>query len=189
MIEIQRKWAMCHDVWFDEPWSAQGGDLILFYHWTEPVNPSAQAEVYSLEVDLAEPENAIFGRFTSSTRNQVNRARKEGIVFDSWTAPPAGIIDEFFAFFAAFERERGLEGVAGNSEWMRRYAAQDGILLTRVSDPGGKPLVWHSYYRSAQWVRQLQSISLFSASQEKEERNAVGRANRFLHWMDMLECR
>lgn len=189
MIEIQRKWALCHDVWFDEPWSDQGGDLILFYHWSEPVNRSAQTEVHSLEIDLREPENAIFGRFTSSTRNQVNRAKREGVVFEAWPAPPAAIIEEFFSFFRQFERERGLGGEVANSGWLHRYAAQDAILLTRASDAGGKPLVWHSYYRSAQWVRQLQSISFFSSSQEKEERNAVARANRFLHWMDMLECR
>lgn len=189
MIEIQRKWALCHDVWFDEPWSPTGGDLILFYHWKEPVNRSAQAEVHSLEIGLTEEESSIFGRFTSSTRNQVNRAKKEGVVFESWTAPPAGIIDEFFSFFTQFTRERGLEETATDSEWLRRYAAQDGILLTRASDASGKTLVWHSYYRNPQWVRQLQSVSFFSSNQEKEERNAVARANRFLHWMDMLECR
>ncbi len=189
MIEIQRKWAICHDVWFDEPWSRQGCDLILFYHWSRPENRSAQAEVHSLELDLTKPEEAIFAGFTSSTRNQVNRARKEEVIFDSWTAPPAGIIDEFFSFFAEFTRERGLEETAANANWLRRYAAQQGILLTRASDADRKPLVWHSYYRNAEWVRQLQSVSFFSSSQEKEQRNAVARANRFLHWMDMLECR
>lgn len=189
MIEIQRKWALCKDVWFDEPWSPKGSDLILFYHWKEPVNRSAQAEVHSLQIDLTEEESAIFGRFSSSTRNQVNRAKKEGVVFESWTEPPGRIIDEFFSFFGEFERERGLGGGSANSEWLRGYAAQGGILLTRASDPGGKMLVWHSYYRNQQWVRQLQSVSFFSSSQEKDERNAVARANRFLHWMDMLECR
>jgi hypothetical protein len=189
MIKIQRKWAICHDVWFDETWSAEGGDLILFYHWTEPVNPSAQAEVHSLEINLTQPEDAIFKGFTASTRNQINRATKEGVVFDSWTAPPEGIIDEFFSFFRDFTRERGLEESGTGAEWMRRYAAQEGILLTRASSADGKTLVWHSYYRNARWVRQLQSISFFSGSDDKEQRNAVARANRFLHWMDMLECR
>jgi lipid II:glycine glycyltransferase (peptidoglycan interpeptide bridge formation enzyme) len=162
----------------------------MFYHWSLPVDPLAQAEVHSLELDLTKPEEAIFAGFTSSTRNQVNRAKKEGVIFDAWTAPPGEMIDEFFSFFAEFTRERGLEETATNSDWLRRYAAQDGILLTRASDPGtGKPLVWHSYYRNPQWVRQLQSVSFFSSSQEKEQRNAVARANRFLHWMDILECR
>jgi hypothetical protein len=189
MIKIQRKWAVCHDVWFDEPWSAEGADLILFYHWSEPVNAAAQAEVHSLEIDLTRPEAAIVAGFTSSTRNQINRATKEGVVFSSWTDPPPEVVDEFFAFFAQFTRERGLEESAVNSAWMRQYAAQGGILLTRAASPDGTVLVWHSYYRNAQWVRQLQSVSFFSNSEDKERRNAVARANRFLHWMDMLECR
>lgn len=189
MIAIKRKWAMCHDVWFDEPWSANRADLILFYHWSQPLNPSAQSEVQSLEIDLSQPETAISAGFTSSTRNQINRATREGVAFHAWTDPPAEIIDEFFSFFSQFTRERGLDESATSAQWMRRYAAQNGILLTRASASDGRALVWHSYYRNAQSVRQLQSISFFSSSEDKELRNAVARANRFLHWMDMIECR
>lgn len=189
MIKIRRKWAICHDLWFDEPRSSEDADLLLFYHWSQPVNPSAAADVYSLEIDLTQSEADILKGFTSSTRNQINRAAKDGLGFESWKNPPAEIIQQFSAFYAEFARERHLDSGALSTDWMERYAEQDAILLTRAVAPDQKVLVWHSYYRNPQWVRQLQSISLFSGSDDKDLRNAVGRANRYLHWMDILECR
>lgn len=189
MIKVRRKWAVCHDLWFDEPRSSDGADLVLFYHWSQPVNPAAARDVYSLQIDLTQSEAEILKGFTSSTRNQINRAVKDGFRFEVWTNPAPEIIREFFAFYAEFTRERGLGDEAVHAEWMTDYAEQGGILLTRGCDSDGRVLVWHSYYRNAQWVRQLQSISMFAGSDDKELRNAVGRANRYLHWMDILECR
>ncbi len=189
MIKIRRKWTVCQDLWFDEPRPSEEADLVLFYHWSNPVNPSAATDVFSLEIDLTQSEAEILKGFTSSTRNQINRAAKDAVRFEAWTNPSVEIIREFFAFYAEFTRERGLGDEALNAEWMSHYAEQGGILLTRASAPDGKVLVWHSYYRNPQWVRQLQSISLFAGSDDKDLRNAVGRANRYLHWMDILECR
>ena len=184
MIEIDRKFIRCREVWFDEPWSPAGADLILFYHWNEPMNPAAALTVHSLEIDLAAPEANIWKNFTASTRNQINRASKEETRFQCWTNPGPDVISQFFDFFRQFTHERGLG--EGDPEWMRVYSAQKALTLTCASTSDRKTLVWHSYYRGLEWVRQLQSVSLFAAQEDKETRNATARANRFLHWKDML---
>ena len=149
------------------------------------MNPVESAPVSSLEIELTSPESSIWKGFTASTRNQVNRAIREGMVFQCWSQPDKAVIDEFFSFHRQFATERGFGTV--DPEWMREYSAQHALTLTRASTSAGKVLVWHSYYRNQRWVCQIQSVSLFASQEHKESRNATARANRFLHWMDILE--
>ena len=116
MIEIRRKLIVRREVWFDEPWKDAGADLIVFYHWSEALNPRAAQEVHSLEIDLTRDESAIWKGFTATTRNLINRGTKEGLSFQSWTAPPPPVVDEFFAFRRQFAAERGMS--SADPAWM-----------------------------------------------------------------------
>ncbi len=185
MIEIRRKLIVRREVWFDEPWKDAGADLIVFYHWSQPLNPKAAQEVHSLEIDLTRDESAIWKGFTATARNLINRGTKESLSFQAWTVPPPAVVDEFFAFRKQFAAERGMS--AADPSWMYAYAAQGALILTRACAPDGKPLVWHSYSRAPGWVRLLHSVSLNDSN--AEERKWIGWANRYLHWMDLLECR
>ncbi len=185
MIDIRRKWILRREVWFDERWERDGADLFVFYHCSQALNPFAARDVHSLEIDLAQDQSCIWKGFTATTRNLINRGLREGLGFQAWADPPRNVIDEFFDFRRRFALERGLN--AADPVWMYAYAAQGALILTLACDPAGKPLVWHSYSRVPGWVRLLHSVSL-PAETDPEERKRVGWANRFLHWMDMVEC-
>jgi len=187
MIERHRKSILFREVWFDEPWSPDGADVVLFYHWSKPVQPDKYHDVYSLEIDLGQTDEEIWHGFTGSTRNQINRGTKEGLQFTAWEHPSRETVEEFGAFYGQFSTQRGWE--AATPDWMLEYAAQNALVLTRASAADGRVLVWHSYYRDKLWVRQLQSVSFYATQDDKQERNLVARANRYLHWMDMQECR
>lgn len=183
MVNVHRKTMLFREVWFNEPWSPQGADVVLFYHWDEPMNPAACKEVHSLEIDLRSAESDIWSGFTASTRNQINRAGREGIRQEIWLQPDSAIVDQFFDFFRMFRAERSLG--TGDPLWMHDYARQGALALTRAVDAADECLVWHSYFRNASWVRQLQSVSLFANADDKEKRNKIARANRYLHWADL----
>lgn len=174
------------EVWFDEKWEPGGADLLVFYHRSEILNPEASADVHSLEIDLTQDEAALWKGIAPRTRTQINRAAKEGITVQSWTAPTREIINEFFSFLRQFAFERDMNPSC--PVWMHAYAEQGALILSRACEPDGRPLVWHSYSRTPGWVRQLHSVS-FAAEAEHEERRHISWANRYLHWMDMLECR
>jgi hypothetical protein len=183
MIEIRRRMVVRRDVWFDEPWAEDGADLVVFYHWSGAVNPAAALEVHSLEIDLRQPIAEIWKGVAPTARNLIQRAEKEGISVQMWANPGKETIDEFFEAHRRFAQERGL-----NSEdpiWMQTYCAQNALLLTRASTADGKPLVWHSYSKGKDWARLLHSISIEG---DPSQRKAIGWANRYLHWMDLLEC-
>jgi hypothetical protein len=187
MVDIRRKSIVCREVWFDEAWSPEGADIVLYYHWSHPVNSEQNSLVSSLEIDLLSEESNIWKGFSASTKNQINRAIREEVGFQIWRNPDASVIDDFFEFNRQFTQERGF-GVT-DPEWMRTYSEQGALTLTRATAPSGQALVWHSYYSSKDWVRQMQSVSLFAQQDDKDLRNAIGRANRFLHWKDMQEFR
>ncbi len=160
---------------------------MLFYHWSEAVNPDACQEVHSLEIDLSKPESELWSGFTSTTRNEVNRAKKEGIEHQIWLQPDSAVLEEFVSFYREFAGERGLG--SDDPVWMQDYALQGALALTRAHGPDGATLVWHSYFRGGGWVRLLQSASFFAVTGDKELRKRVGRANRYLHWVDLTQFR
>ena len=51
------------------------------------VGPYPSSSVHSLEIDLDVPDSNIWGRFSASTRNQINRAMREGMIFQFWLQP------------------------------------------------------------------------------------------------------
>ena len=107
------------------------------------------------------------------------------MIFQFWLQPDRIVLDEFFSFHRQFMGERGFGTAAPH--WMLGYNAQGALTLTRASTPDGKTLVWHSYYRNPIWARQLHSVSLFASQEDKELRNTIARANRFLHWIDIQQ--
>jgi hypothetical protein len=186
VIELRRKALLRRELWFDEPWDKKGADLLVFYHWKDPVNASAFSEVHSLEIDLTRDSADIFAGFESSTRNQINRAARDGIVFKCWPKPPGEVVDKFFSALRAFTAERNLG--AGEPVWMRDYAAQNALLLTQAVSADTEPLTWHSYARVGTTVRQLHSVSA-PAGPSPGQKQLAGVSNRYLYWMDILECR
>jgi hypothetical protein len=188
MVQIRRKTLLLCELWFDEPWSVQGADVLLFYNWSQAVAGAESTEVNSLALELAAAKEEIWSGFSSSTRNQINRATREGVRHRIVSEPALRDIDEFFAFYKRFATERHLGG-EDHPLWMREYAQQGALVLTNARVENEPPLVWHTYYCKAPWVRQLHSVSLFSDTEDREKRNLIARANRYLHWADINEFR
>jgi hypothetical protein len=65
-------------------------------------------------------------------------------------------------------------------------AKADALDLSRVRMESGKVLVWHAHLWTPSRARLLHSASLYRESDDTGFRNLIGRANRWLHWRDML---
>lgn len=186
MIDIAQKGIRRREVWFDEPWETKGADLMVFYCASQALGAGQVRDVYSLEIDLQQQEDDIWKGFKSNTRNEINRSKKDGIVFEAWTNPSPEIFQQFLNFYREWATERGRYGVGAT--WFSEYARHNVICLTRASSPDHTPLVWHSYLKVEDRVRLLHSVSRVNTV-DPEFRKVIGRANRFLHWMDILEWR
>ena len=95
---------------------------------------------------------------------------------------PQSRLDEFRAFYDAFAGQKSLS--LSDHQWLLAACEARQLVLT-VACCGAESLVWHAYVLSGTTARLQYSGSCFR-NRESEYRARVGRANRWLHWKDML---
>jgi hypothetical protein len=95
---------------------------------------------------------------------------------------PEGRLEEFRAFFDAFARQKSFWPC--DQKWLRAACKAGQLVLTSASKDG-EALVWHAYLVSgkAAW---LQYTGSCFRDKDNDHRALIGRANRWLHWKEML---
>jgi hypothetical protein len=189
VIAISRRLWSAHirTVFFADAPIADGKADLVGYVQTSMSVPGL-APMRTLHIDLTREPERLFSGFGHSTRNQVNRAsREEGLSFDAVTEPTPEDIAAFQQFYNVFARSKGTTLCdAYNLETLRLLAAQKGLVLTRLCDAAGQPLCYHAYVVDARRGMLLYSASHFRAAEDAARRAALARANRLLHWRDIL---
>jgi hypothetical protein len=152
-------------------------------------NPKAASyeKLFTLLIDLTKDENAIFAEIKKNTRYEINRANnKDGIKTRTLLCADdsnLGKINTYISFFNQFAGSKGrstinyhdLKPFVEEKKLCIRYALKDDEILTM-----------HAYVISDNTARLHQSSSLFRNSDNPEYRTMTARANRFLHWDDIL---
>jgi hypothetical protein len=130
----------------------------------------------TLIVPLDADEEMLFAACGRNTRYKVQRAIREGAI-----ASNEADWQRFVAFYNVFAERRGLAALDNCS-------ALKQIAIVRKATQGGVELVMHSYLidHDIGRARLLHSASLLHCLAERASRAAVGRANRFLHYDDVL---
>lgn len=184
MISWRRRGVRFGEVWFDEPAPDRGVDVLWLRQRPAPERGSLLEEKHSLEIDLTQPQDDIFGRFKKDTRGEIRRAERDGVVYEAFDA--ASDPQAFRAFldgYDLFARQRDLPPLD------REYVAacrDAGVLdLSRALDQEGQTLVWHSHLQVAGRARLLHSASQLAGDADAQRRALAGRANRLAHWRDM----
>jgi lipid II:glycine glycyltransferase (peptidoglycan interpeptide bridge formation enzyme) len=129
-------------------------------------------------VDLTRSETELMRGCNESTAYEIRRAERDGVAFDLEQDR-----DRFLAMYNAFARAKGI-ATASRAD-LDPYG--EALVITRASI-GGEAVAYHVYVcdREGGRVRLTHSASTFRASQDSKARNLIGRANRFLHFRDML---
>lgn len=147
-----------------------------FYWGTRGISTPSQC------VDLLQSAEAIFSGFKSNTRNEINRAKKEGLLVEyhvDWK--------QVFELHQIMAEEKHLPMPSENT-----YNGWGGHLeCTVIRRPDSvAPLVGHAYILDPEHGRVFlhTSVSAFR-NMDPDERKLVGFANRYLHYMDMLHFR
>jgi hypothetical protein len=137
-------------------------------------------------IDLAKPLDRISSNLSKNTRYKINRAEREGIIprlVDSPTEHEAHLYAEYYDSFAA---HKGLP--KSNIIKLRALCRASALMLSSSSDADGNLLVAHAYVKdtASGRARLLYSASQFRTLGDSSDRNKVGRANRLLHWYEIL---
>lgn len=194
MIRIQGRAVVYGEVWFDEaPPQGAGatGVDVLIYRYCRASVPHARPcprgvapdqALHSLQTDLEAPPQTIAARFDETCRRHIRRAeREDGLRFEM-LADAADGLEEFAEFYDQFARQKGLW--LADRHWLAR-TAEAGQLTLSCAVRGAERLVWHAHLRAGRTVQLAHSASLYRGTND-DHRSLVARANRWLHWQDML---
>jgi hypothetical protein len=141
--------------------------------------------------DLIETEQEIMARFRSNVRNEIRRARKEGVEVENYDSKRlksyTDIIVEFDEHHLNMCKQKGMP-IKSEYKTLLAYINSNMLAVT-IAKHNDSACVYHVYICDSEKlsrVRLLHSVSVFRELTENAERNAIGRANRMLHYEDMV---
>lgn len=156
--------------------------MVIWQQRSTPLPSPACRSFHTLIVDLTQPQESILAAIHKDSRYEIRRAEKSDGVSAEYHTQSAELLESFHAFYDEFAQQKGLPKL--DAYRLRQYSDTGHLCLTRVVSQD-ETLVWHAYYRASRRARLLYSASLFRGL-DNAQRNRIGRANRYLHWRDML---
>src|SRR4051812_44294897 len=145
-------------------------------------------DAHTLAIDLGRDEDELFDDISADTRRKIRRALDTD---ESSTrlheAPTPEVVGEFADAYDDFARGRALAPVFRPR--LYALASAGSLLLSAVYSGEGRVLVWHAYAATAGHAHLLYSSSRLPDATQADERNLIGRANRLLHWHDIVHAK
>jgi lipid II:glycine glycyltransferase (peptidoglycan interpeptide bridge formation enzyme) len=139
-------------------------------------------EFYTMFIDLTLPEEKIFSFFEKNTQYEIKRANgKDFVTTITLNAKTDKLL--FYDFYDKFIQVKGLHPLGIRETDL---LIDNDMFIIRSAIYNDEKIVFHTYITENNRARLAQSASLFRESQDRAYRNLIGRANRLLHWEDML---
>ncbi|MEM5788462.1 MAG: hypothetical protein AAGU11_14205, partial [Syntrophobacteraceae bacterium] len=182
MIIWRRLGIQFAEIWFDEPLPEV--DLAYLMQRAEPPNGVAFREFRTMLLDLTHSVDRLFAACTKDTRNEIRRAEGEGVQSETFVTIDGNAIKLFSCFYNRFAAGKGISRL--RSRDLVLYRAAGMLDLSCCRDSSGAAIVWHTHLVAGARARLLHSSSLFRETEDHRRRNFIGRANRYLHWQDIL---
>lgn len=150
---------------------------------------SISTAFHTLISDLRLSEDELLAKINKNVRYEIRRSCKEEVEYRFFSAEALKekpeIIRQFGEMYELMYREKG-QKASFNYNQFDAYKEKNAILLTAIYEKD-RPLVFHSYILEEKQARLLHSVSDFRSAEA--DANLVARANKRLHWEDMLLLR
>lgn len=126
--------------------------------------------------------------FSKVTKYDIRRSNEDELNIFHYTSDFLSSHQDIYAEFAKLYDEmykaKGLSATA-NIDSMKNVAENNGLLISCARNKS-IPLVFHVYVIDGKSARLWMSTSIFRESEDKQFRAKVGRANKRLHYEDLL---
>ena len=190
MIVFTRKTIRIGEVYFTEERPPNGPkvDLIHFVGVLMPRQEKLWTKSHTLLIDLRKDPETLMKEMNSGTRYEIRRAQsKDQLTLAVIDASIPEKVEAFCDYYDEFAKSKSLRTVFRGR--MRELARQKNLLLSSVSDARGTVLVQHAHVVMPARALLLYSASRFRETNDSSARSLIGRANRLLHWQDILTAR
>ena len=138
--------------------------------------PGVEIDSYTIENDLTLSEDEIFGNLQKSYRQQIKNAEAEGITWEFHND-----IDGFVSFFNEMAKTIKVEPTS-----RQRIEEMGDLILLSYAKINGNVLVAHSHIVDKEFGIVRAHHSAGRRLDENFDRNLIGRANKFLHYKEMM---
>jgi hypothetical protein len=189
MILSKRMSVNIVDLYFDEPVpSGINSDIIRYNQWSKPVaGASFVSSCSTIILDLTQSQEELWSNLKKHTRQKIRRAEKDDLVYEFSND---GRIDMVTKFADHVDRYGGLKNLVRVSRPRLFILARSGTLdVSFVYDTRGEIMAASSYLITAGRARGLYAASAFRGTADPTRRTAIGRANRYLYWQDILRLK
>lgn len=189
---ISRTWPVTiKNYWFGQrPAKQSMPDIARLNSISEPLKGAINIESWTLLTDLTGSESDLMAMLNRDTRYLVRRAEREGISVERYDSQDLNMLNDFSVFYDNFSESkpevRDILKISIKLHMLNRLAKAGMLQVSRAVGRDGEPLVYRVYIVADGRPRNHLSASLFRESQNNEKRHYLGRANRYLHWRNML---
>jgi len=183
MIRLRGRGAVYGELWYDEELPSDPGvDIVRYRQREAPVAGARTTPFLTMVSDLSAEPGAITERFGKDCRYKIRRSETRDGLDMEFITDPGTRLDEFSGFFDAFARQKSFWPC--DQQWLLAACEARQLALTCASRDGGA-LVWHACLVSGK-TAWLQYTGSCFRDKGNDYRALVGRANRWLHWREML---
>lgn len=185
VVERKSKGITVSNVWYaTEPYKKPG--IHYYYEAMTPLGKDI-TPFRTFISDLTIPKEEIIAKYTKNTRYEIRRAEREGVTFKVIRGKEMTKedVEAFCEFFHTFWVSKGRAEMTKEVIYkqIKDYVEAQCFCITKAISAEGEVLVYHTYIEGQDIVRLFQSASLYRVDGDTA---AIGRANRFLHQMDMI---
>jgi hypothetical protein len=160
-------------------------DILRFAGVLSPNTQRRWRQTQTLLIDLLQSDEVLLEKMGKNTRYKIRRAMdRDRLAVEVFDTPTAGVLAEFCDYYDRFATSIGLRPIFRPR--LELMSEAEMLTLTSVRDDSGAPLAWHAYVVLPPRSLLLHSASLYRDVDRSATRNMIGRANRYLHWCDMV---
>ncbi len=188
MFIYQSRFLTRGEVWFDEEPNGARVDWIYHRQRSKPLPNCRWKQFYTVLVDLQETSEELLAGMEERTSRRILEAQdSDKLQCEYCDSRDSGIIDQverMWNEFAIAQKTRLFERY-----WLDQIRQAGRLEVVVAKSPGGNVLAYHLVFLTPKRARQLIAISPYRAVPEVTWRNAVSRANCFIHWHNFLTFR
>ena len=140
---------------------------------------------FTLHIDLSKEKDILFSDFKKNNKYEIKRAmNKDNLRLYILKDLSEDDIIDFSNFYNLFAKNKKLTKC--NLNKLKVLKKNNALIISCVKSENDKPLCYHAYVLDSNRARLLYSCSLFRLNKDSSKKALIGRANRYLHWCDII---
>ena len=180
-MRYKRSFINVQEIWYDEERKLYPETDRVLYRFVKTKTKNA-SPTSTLLIDLTQTEEALTKSLKKDNRYQIRKSIKEdGLTYTMYDKDiDKETLDTFLKFFDTFSKDRGIDSIRIKD--LEKYLHTSSLAISKITDKENNILAMHNYILVGKRVRAQLSLSNLNIT----DRGLIGRANRVLHWNDIL---